>query len=464
MASSTRSLPRLNVIFPLETTVREFEFRLFLASHFINEERRIFIGRQEAMLRLLPFIDGGIYVGKNVFEPHEPDDLSEYEALKNSNIVVLHLDEEGGIYRGDADTWREVLDSRVNPTLLEPEDYVCTWGEFQRDHYASKTPRGAEVLTTGHPRFDLYSEPYRAYFERDAKRLRDELGEFVLVNTNFSHGNHQYGTAHVFSPYVGYDPANADSVMRAWLHTRRVQANFIELLHEAAQKFPDTNFVIRPHPSEEWSLYDAVFAGRDNVQTRHEGPVGPWMLAAEAIIHDGCTTGLESHFAGAHLINYRSEPKSSANSYLPNLFGHQCGEKHEVLDVLADVFAGRARNPEIDVPQQARDLLHNFDEVSYDQLLPVMEKAAAKVRDARTPKDLGVRLAEAPWQVKESTKDFVRPLFRYRYHMWKNHRSRFVDVDPSWVNPALERVAEITGKRMEATFVSSRLFYLDLVS
>ena len=453
-----------NIFFPLETTVREFEFRLLLAAKFIRRDRRIFIGRHEAILQMLPWIRGGLYVGKNVLRPHEVDHLEHYQMLKDRDLIVLYHDEEGAVFAGGPDDWRKALLTRVDPRLWAAEDYVCTWGTFQEEVYGGlvdQAGRGAKVLTTGHPRFDLYRDPYVSYFEPQVEQIRREMGDFVLINTNFPRANHQYGNEHVFSYEYGYDSRDPEPSMNSWLHVRRVMTNFIELVHTAALRFPDTRFVIRPHPSEEWSFYQRVFTDRPNVVVRHEGPVTPWLKAARAVVHDGCTTGIEAYLAGARLINYRTLAESSANVYLPNLFGRRASKLNEVLDYL-DEFLGGAPPDPVALPQQALDLLHNFEQESFGDLVDCMEEALGNVARMESPSDRDIRLAEASWQLKEGAKDLVRPLFRRRYYLWKNHRSRFRSLEKDWVVDGLRRVEAVTGVRMEPTIVSARLMYLDL--
>lgn len=456
------SLPKANILFPLETTVREFESKILLAAKILRPDRRVYLGHQQAMIRLLPHLHGGIYVGKNLLRPHYVHEREEYDALKAAGIVVMYLDEEGAVFAGSPDDWRTALLTRIDPRLWEPDDYVCAWGEFQRAYYANLPGEpGAKVVTTGHPRFDLYDEPYRHYFDEDVERLRREYGQFVLINTNFPRASHQYGIGHVFSEEYGYNEKNPDPWIKSWAHVQRVMTNFVEMVHEAAVRFPETKFVIRPHPSEEWSFWEAIFAGRPNILMRHEGPVAPWMMAAGAVIHDGCTTGIEAYLAGARLINYRSLPESAQNVYLPNLFGRPAQTIPEVLDHLAEFLNG-AKPDTVTLPQQALDLMHSFAGDAFVDLTACMEDALSTVGEAHTPDEVGVRLCEAPWQLKEGAKDFVRPVDRYRYHLWRTHRSRFRDFEEGWVREALGRVERVMGVRMEPTFVSSRFLYLDL--
>ena len=154
------SQPPANVLFPIETINRELDFRLFLAVKFASPSRRIFIGQHDVLDSIVPLMQGGVYLGKNAFKTLFPTDQTHYRRLKERGFSLVHLDEEGGIYSGHHENWRRVLDLRLDPTVLSGDDFLCTWGDFQRDHYVSKAPAlESHTRSTGHPRFDLYKEP-----------------------------------------------------------------------------------------------------------------------------------------------------------------------------------------------------------------------------------------------------------------------------------------------------------------
>jgi hypothetical protein len=67
-------------------------------------------------------------------------------------------------------------------------------------------------------------------------------------------------------------------------------------------------------------------------------------LAAEAVIHNGCTTGVEAYVIGVPAISYRA----TVNDFydlgfyrLPNLLSHQCFDFEELRGTLGDILAGK---------------------------------------------------------------------------------------------------------------------------
>ena len=82
---------RLNILFPVETINRELDFRLFLGAMCADKTKHVFIGQHNTIDRLLKNMEGGIYLGKNIFKQIFPSvDITYYVNLKkeNSNLYI----------------------------------------------------------------------------------------------------------------------------------------------------------------------------------------------------------------------------------------------------------------------------------------------------------------------------------------------------------------------------------------
>src|SRR5690606_13445493 len=151
----------------------------------------------------------------------------------------------------------------------------------------------------GHPRFDLYKSHLKSYYAEDAKELQKRFGDFVLINTNFAWANNRTGARRTFSAGWNFDAAGGARFVdhvEEWGNNSLILTHFVKLVAKLSAARPDLQFVLRPHPSEHIGFYRAIFGGVPNVHVIHEGSVGSWLLACRALVHDGCTTGLEAHF------------------------------------------------------------------------------------------------------------------------------------------------------------------------
>lgn len=381
----------MNLLFPVEIINRELDFRLFLAGLYARETNHIWIGQQRVLYGLGTAMRGGIYVGKNIFGLPPNITLHRYHKLKERDFRFIHLDEEGAVYRGDAEAWKRELRRRFDPTCLADDDYICTWGDFQRDFYKSFEPKCHDnIRTTGHPRFDLYKPAYRGYFAPEAARLRERYGDFILINSNLHRVNHHEGTERVFSERLGYDVSDAQkrsTFFDRWRHLNYTFTHFVHLINRLSVEFPDLNVVVRPHPSENKAFYETAFAGVANVHAVREGSVGPWLFACRVMIHDGCTTGLEGHLADAPVINFKPIADPHHDAFLPNLFGVRCSTEEEVvghIHALLNGTASQTTDHPTHLPEDAYALLDNFRHDAFPQLMGVLDEVAASMPPDRS--------------------------------------------------------------------------------
>lgn len=452
-----------NVLFPVETINRELDDRLLLAVLFARPDRRIFIGQHDLLFALTNELPGGIWVGKNVFWLFPMTDMSRYRALKSRGYTLVHLDEEGAVYTGPPDDWKYFLEQRLDTRRLDPEDLVCLWGEWQAAHHRSLSPPCAAGLrVTGHPRFEHYKPRFRALFHPERDALVRRFGRFVLVNTNLTWANNGRGIADSFARWQGYQPeTHAGRMVQidCWNHANRVLAGILALASRLAEELPDVNIVVRPHPSEDQALYRAVFQDVKNVHVLHEGPVGPWLLAARVVIHDGCTTGIEASLAGRTVINYKPFLDQKQELVLPNLFGTRCKNPEEVLAVVRDAIAGPDRSVELgEVPELARQLMHNFSGDAVDAYLGVMEEASARATARPRYRDAVVRLIAARRSIGDRARDLARRVASFeRAREGLYRKIKFPGLTQEAVESKVQRMAALTGRRVRAEVVSEML-------
>jgi len=79
------------------------------------------------------------------------------------------------------------------------------------------------------------------------------------------------------------------------------------------------------------------------VRVTNEGNVVPWLLATQAVIHNGCTTGVEAYVMGVPAVSYRAyvdETYDNGFYRLPNLVSHQVFDLDGLQAILRKILAG----------------------------------------------------------------------------------------------------------------------------
>jgi hypothetical protein len=100
--------------------------------------------------------------------------------------------------------------------------------------------------------------------------------------------------------------------------------------------------VVRPHPSkEDHSFYTKHFASSNEIIVETSGDVRPWILGAQAIIHNGCTTGVEAALMNQPVIAY--EPKidigNSNRKSIPNYVSETVHTKNELYSSINAILS-----------------------------------------------------------------------------------------------------------------------------
>jgi surface carbohydrate biosynthesis protein len=233
---------------------------------------------------------------------------------------------------------------------------MLAWGDDNADLWRqySQLPNGAEIDLTGNPRNDLLRPEIRPYYSKTVEELIKTYGDFILINTNFNHVNAYYPGLNLIVPpdKPGEQPKHgraAKGMSREYAeglrdHKQAIFEKFQQLIPDLEKEFPEHNIIVRPHPTENQETYRNIAARCSRVRVTNEGNVVPWLMATQAVIHNGCTTGVEAYAMGVPAISYRAtvnEDYDYGFYRLPNLLSHQCFDFEELRLNLGKILSGK---------------------------------------------------------------------------------------------------------------------------
>ncbi len=75
-------------------------------------------------------------------------------------------------------------------------------------------------------------------------------------------------------------------------------------ISKLAKKYPNINFIVRPHPFESCRVYEQSLTEK-NIHIIKEGSSMAWIKSAEMLIHLNCTTAIESFFLNVPSVNLK---------------------------------------------------------------------------------------------------------------------------------------------------------------
>ncbi len=313
------------------------------------------IGPLREMERRIAAFPQSIYLSKSML----PGRTEMFRIMRQLGLKIITLDEEALVHLP-----AEIYYSRrLSPDAMSYVSRLLAWGEDNAELWRQYPLRSGDgrIHVTGNPRNDMLRPEIRQFYESTVHDLRRQYGHYILINTNFNHVNAFYPSMNLFQPDVmqaerpefgkaakGMTREYAEGLRN---HKEAVFEDFKKLIPKLHETFTDQTIIIRPHPTENQDIYRQIASGCQNVQVTNQGNVVPWLMGARALIHNGCTTGVESYLVGVPAISYRATVNETYDSgffRLPNSLSHQCFSFDELRKMLRSILSGTLGVPNSD--------------------------------------------------------------------------------------------------------------------
>ena len=222
-------------------------------------------------------------------------DSGFFRRFFKAGIRVVVLDTEGAV-----EDQRWLQQSLIQDTAVRDRigAYLCWGSRVSSALIGAGLFREDQVRITGCPRMDYYAPPWRDTALRMTDKDAAGLTDFVLFNCNFVIANPRPSIADALRREI----ATFDDPKLSGTYEQRKSANsealngMIDLANELSSRFPEQDFVVRPHPYEGLGVYRERLQPRPNLHLRAEGTVDGWLLRAKAMIHRNCSTAVEASF------------------------------------------------------------------------------------------------------------------------------------------------------------------------
>jgi len=352
------------LLIPVENQVRELDPKLLLACIAARRGFASVVGSRREMEFSIDSFPRSIYLSKSM----TVRSLLFFRVASTFGHKIVTWDEEALVHL-PSDIY---YSRRLDPRAIQFVSNLFAWGEDNADLWRTypHLPDGIPVHITGNPRSDMLRPEMRTFYEEQILAIHRRYGNFILVNTNFNHVNAFGPDMNLFKPALKPDSSPrfgraARGMTLAYAeglrdHKQALFEDFQRLIPRLEKAFPEYIIIVRPHPTENQNVYREIAARCERVQVTNEGNVVPWLMATRALIHNGCTTGVEAYLAGIPAITYRSTVNDDYDNgfyRLSNSMSHQCFSFDELRDMLQKVLNGELESADGD---QRRRLIDRF--------------------------------------------------------------------------------------------------------
>jgi surface carbohydrate biosynthesis protein len=335
------------LLIPVENQVRELDPKLLLACIAARQGFSSIIGSRRELEFRIDSYPKSIYLSKTMTKRS----LRFFRITRKFGHQIVAWDEEALVHL-PPETY---FSRRLHPESIKNVSHLFAWGQDNVELWRkySRLPDDIPIHNTGNPRNDMLRPEMHLFYEKEVQKLRREYGDFILVNTNFNHVNAFGPDLNLFKPLNKTDEQaqfgraargmSREYAQGLWDHKHAVFKSFQRMLPKLDQAFPNLNIIIRPHPTERHDIYQDIAARCSRIQVTNKGNVVPWILATRMVLHNGCTTGVESFVMGVPAISYREaidEIYDNGFYRLPNAVSHQCFNFEQLQDKIHQILNG----------------------------------------------------------------------------------------------------------------------------
>jgi surface carbohydrate biosynthesis protein len=450
---------KASLIIAVENQVRELDAKILLSCVVAQRGFSCIIGSRRELDFHVASFPRSLYLAKSMAASH----VKMFRIMKNLGHEIMAWDEEALVHMQPETYYTR----RLSPVAMKYVSHLFAWGEENADllRQYPHLPKSMPIYVTGNPRGDLLRPEMCGYFGRDVEDLRKVYGDFILINTNFAELNAFYPSENLFLPPVkpGEEPrfgAAAVGMSRKFAEGLRdykqaIFEDFKRLIPLLEKAFPNYTIVVRPHPSEHHQVYGEIASRCERVRVINEGNVIPWLRAAKALVHNGCTTAIEAYLMCIPAVSYQA----TVNEYydcgfyrLPNFLSHQCFHYDDLVITLRKILSGElgpARG------EERRALMGHYltaqdGPLACQRIADVLENIVndhSKSAGPTLASRLHGRYLMTKRRVKKKFKSFksylpYRPKSKYRLEF---HRHRYPGVSLEEMREKVARVQDLLG-------------------
>ena len=438
------------IILPVENQVRELDAKIFLAAVMAERGFPVIMGSRAFVHFIVEKVPRGVYMAKSMRRLS----IKMFSILRQLGHEIVAWDEEGLVRWPDEEYWRW----RLSPETMSMVSHLLAWGEDDA-RWLREYPgySGAPIHITGNPRIDLLRPELRDFYKDKADHLRERFGRFVLINTNFSKVNHFFPHLSELKRAVRQrgdkEPESFD--VGKGILKEKLFRSFLEMVPELCRRLNDFTVVVRPHPAENHAPYIQAAEGLKNLVVLNEDSVIPWIMASKLLIANGCTTMIEAAVLGTPTIAYQPVQDPRYDDDLPNAVSHRAFSLDQLLDLSADIMAGRLGPLPRDEQRRVLDrhLAALEGRFAAERMTDVLEEAG--YLDGPPPPPGMASFLKGWWRNKLRTAakkiNMHRPGHRNNI---KYHDHRFPGTSEQEIREKIDRLGTLLGGRFRGLEVS----------
>ena len=364
----------MNIYIKIEVKRRELEPRLLLAMAAAERGHQVLLGASNLTLDLVKQkkLKPGIIL-ENSIAPSKKR-INQLKAYKKNNCKITVIDEEGGFINNNFNTW---IKERFSPQSVELTDKIFTWGTMDYKKFVNYFKKFKNKFSpTGNPRIDFWRKEFDYFYKNQKLDQIKSKDNFILLASNFGALFHEHRTwqeINLLRELNLFDRGREEFLIYEFKSFQiRLAAKFVKVFRKISKKFNNLKIVIRPHPTESTKAWKSIIGDDKNIHVINDGAIGKWIRKANLVIHNSCTSGVESYVTNTPTIAYRPL-KSNFEKKFPNSLSVNIFDEQNLLKKI-DQIINKKKNFNTKTKKLSNYFYNLEDNFAFDNIIKEWEK------------------------------------------------------------------------------------------
>lgn len=330
----------MNIFIHVEVAARELRAKLALAILSAQKGNTVFLGNLPSLDSLTEsqLLQPGIFHNKGVV-PNREGVALRHKSLRRKNFRITAQDEESGLLSESYDAFSN---SRFSKSTLGDVEYLFCWGDHDFEALSAKFPQYSNKLRrTGSPRVDFWFP--NVEFPGNGLPRGIKRKKYILFSSNFSVNSVTPHWFHFRARIRDGEAEKDPEFSKHFFESRAEQYMLIrklsETLPKVAERYPEHKLLVRPHPTEDQAAWAYMLEECPEILVTKTGQIEELVHSASAVIHNGCTTGIEGIFGNVPVIAYRPQANLQYEREIPNMLSAEAFSEVELFKLLDDALS-----------------------------------------------------------------------------------------------------------------------------
>ena len=342
---------------PLEVYTREIKSHLLLATIAVSRGYEVLIASPSDlwMYKRLNLLSKGSCLIKNMNIPSNSE--YQYNIFLQDGFDLYCQEQEPSTIHSSFEDFAKTM--KINSNQPLPFKAVFCWGERDTKGYKNIFSSKSSIFyNTGSPRSDLWTNKYLPL--RESNYIKN-FTPYILFVLNFGIlMGEKHWTLHVKNLFQ-LELIKKDEDLLNFINNFKEENSIgyetILAIKNISIKFPNLNIVLRPHPSSNVEYWKTLFFNNKNIIiSSNEDSLSSWISNSLLVVHNGCTSAIETIIQNIPLISHGSN-RAFSKANIPN----SLGKRTKTLTELEIAIDGIINNNNKNINQlESKNILSNL--------------------------------------------------------------------------------------------------------